>query len=205
MERAPLPNYSPPRTTTHGGTRPPGVTCPNLRPQYDPCACVPNSLAITPRDHYHDHDGDGRESRTLSHASFRTSTLRVQNPEATLRLRAPGHAPFYIYGRTSARSESRKQNQRQPASDDEIPRPARSSRHPATSSSLLSTPLAQRTSSRLSSRLNDFWWRSELDVRGPASAKCESSMATKMLMVRVGGGRCDMVAETPDENERTCW
>jgi hypothetical protein len=51
MQRAPLPNYSPPRTTTHGGTRPPGVTCPNLRPQYDPCACVPNSLAITRRDH----------------------------------------------------------------------------------------------------------------------------------------------------------
>jgi hypothetical protein len=131
--------------------------------------------------------------------------LRVQNPEATLRLRAPGHAPFYFYGSTSARSESGKQNQQQLASDDEIPHPARSSHHPASSSSLLSTPLAQRTPSRLSSRLNDFWWRSELDVRGLVGAKCESSMATKKLMVRVGGGWCDMVAETPDENERTCW
>ena len=68
------------------------------------------SRAGTTLSNYHDHDGDGRESRTLSHASFRTSTLRVQNPEATLRLRTPGHAPHHFYGSISARSESGKQN-----------------------------------------------------------------------------------------------
>jgi hypothetical protein len=49
--------------------------------------------------------------------------------------------------------------------------------------------LAQRSPSCLSSRLNGFWWRSELDVRSQASAKWESGMATKKLMVRFGGGR----------------
>jgi hypothetical protein len=86
IQRTLSPDHSPTRATTPGGIQPLRATRP--KPEYDPCQIPSPSRPGTTPSNYHDHDGDGRESRTMSHASFRTSALRTQIPRATLRLRA---------------------------------------------------------------------------------------------------------------------
>ena len=187
MHHALSPNHSPPRTTTHCGIRPPGLRAPSRSMIPTPVFQIPlPSRPETALSNYRDHDRHGRESTPCCMRPSVPLHWAYKTPEATLRLRAQAVCPSMASSVPEAREGSRANNS--PASDDEIPCPARSSHPPASSPSLPSTPLAQRSPSCLSSRLNDFWWRSGLDVRSQASTKWESCMATKKLMVRFGGG-----------------
>ena len=187
MHHALSPNHSPPRVTTHCGIRPPGLRAPSRSMIPAPVFQIPSpSRPETALSNYRDHDRHGRESTPCRMRPSVPLHWAYKTPEATLRLRAQAVCPSMASSAPEAREGSRVNNS--PASDDEIPCPARSSHPPASSPSLPSTPLAQRSPSCLSSRLNDFWWRSGLDVRSQASTKWESCMATKKLMVRFGGG-----------------
>ena len=156
MQRALSPDHSPPRATTPGGTRLPGPRPPSRSMIPAPVFQILSpSRPGTTLSNYHDHDRDGRESPTMSHASFRTSALRAQTPESTLRLRAQA-VPFY--GSISAGSGSGSSSAN---NSPRVTRPSASSKLPPSSfremsSSLSSTPSAQRTPSRPSSRLSDF-------------------------------------------------
>jgi len=81
---------------TPGGTRLPGSHPPSH--SMIPAPIFQILSPFLPRHYtlsnYRDHDHDGRESLTLSHASFRTSAMHVQTPEATLR-RCAQAVPFY--------------------------------------------------------------------------------------------------------------
>ena len=156
MQRALSPEHSPPRATTPGGTRLPGPRPPSRSMIPAPVFQILSpSRPGTTLSNYQDHDRDGRESPTMSHASFRTSALRAQTPESTLRLRAQA-VPFY--GSISAGSGSGSSSAN---NSPRVTRPSASSKNPPSSfretlSSLSSSPSTQRTPSRPSSRQSDF-------------------------------------------------
>ena len=168
MQRALSPDHSPPRATTPGGTRLPGPRPPSRSMIPAPVFQILSpSRPGTTLSNYNDHDRNGRESPTLSHGSFRTSALRAQTPESTLRLRAQA-VPFY--GSISAGSGSGSSSTN---NSPRVTRPSANSKLPPssfreTSSSLL---LAQRTPSRPSSRLSDFGGAANPSVYTPGNAR----------------------------------
>ncbi|KAH9967234.1 hypothetical protein BC827DRAFT_1172432 [Russula dissimulans] len=161
MQRALSPDHSPPRATTPGGTRLPGP-----RPPSRSMIPAPVFQILSPSrpgstlSNYRDHDRNGRDSPTQSHASFRAIALRAQTPEATLRLRAQA-VPFY--GSISAGSGSGSSSTH---NSPRVMRPSTSSKLPpssfretsSSSSSMMasSTSTLRTTPSRPSSRLSDF-------------------------------------------------
>jgi hypothetical protein len=153
MQRALSPDHSPPRATTPGGTRLPGPRPPSRSMIPAPVFHIlsPSRPGSTLSD-YRDHDRNGRGSPTQSHTSFRSSALRAQTPEVTLRLRAQA-VPFY--GSISAGSGSGSSSTH---NSPRLIRPSMSTKLPPSSfrETSSSTPLAQRTPSRPSSRLSDF-------------------------------------------------
>jgi hypothetical protein len=154
MQRALSPDHSPPRATTPGGTRLPGP-----RPPSRSMIPAPVFHVLSPSrpgstlSNYRDHDKDDGGSPTQSHTSFRSSALRAQTPEVTLRLRAQA-VPFY--GSISAGSGSGNGSAN---NSPRAVRPSGGTRLPPSSfreTSSSSTSPAQRTPSRPSSRLSDF-------------------------------------------------
>jgi len=155
MQRALSPDHSPPRATTPGGTRLPG-----LRPPSRSMIPAPVLNILSPSrpgstlSNYRDYEIDDGGSPTHSHTSFRSAAQRAQTPEAMLRLRAQA-VPFY--GSISARSGSAGSSVN---NSPRAMRPSASAKLPPSSfreaSASSSMTLGQRTPSRPSSRLSDF-------------------------------------------------
>ncbi len=191
MQRALSPDHSPPRATTPGGTRLPGP-----RPPSRSMIPAPVFQILSPSrpgstlSNYHDFDRDEGDS-PRSHTSFRSSALRAQTPEVTLRLRAQA-IPFY--GSISAGSGSAGSSTN---NSPRVIRPSGGLKLPPSSfrETSSSTPFGQRTPSRPSSRLSDFssgasptWVYTPSNPRDPLDtevAAIVNSIAHGLLIERV--------------------
>jgi hypothetical protein len=191
MQRALSPDHSPPRATTPGGTRLPGP-----RPPSRSMIPAPVFQILSPSrpgstlSNYHDFDKDDGDS-PRSHTSFRSSALRAQTPEVTLRLRAQA-VPFY--GSISAGSGSAGSSTN---NSPRVLRPSGGLKLPPSSfrETSSSTPFGQRTPSRPSSRLSDFssganptWVYTPGNPRDPLDAEVAAivnSIAHGLLIERV--------------------